>query len=112
MAEPPKSIDEVMQRMPQQFNSAAAQGMTAVYQFCITGTGGKNFYCAIKDGQLDVSEGKHDKPSVTITVAHDDYLKMLSDPAAGQALFMQGKITAQPMDMNLLMKMGQIFPAQ
>jgi putative sterol carrier protein len=107
--EPPKNVDEVIQRMPESFKPEAAKGLQAIYQFCITGEGGKDFYAAIDDGTLDVAEGKHDSPSVTITVDHQDYLKMLSDPAAGQTLFMQGKIQAQPLDMNLLMKMGQLF---
>lgn len=107
--EPPKSVDEVIERMPQQFNAAAAKGLQATYQFCITGEGGKDFYAAIDDGTLEVKEGKHASPSVTITVDHEDYLKMISDPSAGQALFMAGKIQAQPMDMGLLMKMGPLF---
>ncbi len=107
--EPPKSVDEAIARMPESFKPDAAKGLQAVYQFCITGEGGKDFYADVNDGTLNVVEGKHDAPSVTITVEHQDYLKMLSDPAAGQTLFMQGKITAQPLDMNLLMKMGQLF---
>ncbi len=34
---------------------------------------------------------------------------MLSDPAAGQALFMQGKIKVEPMDMALIMRMQGLF---
>jgi hypothetical protein len=109
MAEAPKSIDEVIQRMPQQFVPEAAKGMQAVYQFCITGDGGKDFYAAIDDGKLDVTEGKHSSPSVTITVDHQDYLRMLADPSVGQQLFMQGKLSMEPLDMNLATKMGQIF---
>lgn len=109
MAEPPKSLDEVIQRMPETFVPEAAKGMQAVYQFCVTGAGGKDFYAAIDDGKLDVSEGKHTSPSVTITVDHDDYLRMLADPAVGQQLFMQGKLRMEPLDMTLAMKMGQIF---
>ncbi|MFQ5697871.1 MAG: SCP2 sterol-binding domain-containing protein [Myxococcota bacterium] len=105
----PKSVDEVIERMPGQFNPEAAKGLTAIYQYCITGDGGKDFYAAITDGALDLQVGKHESPSITITVDHQDFLKMLSDPAAGQGLFMQGKIQVQPLDMALMMRMGQLF---
>jgi putative sterol carrier protein len=111
MAEPPKSVDEVIAQAPTSFQPSAAQGLTAVYQYCITGDGGKDYYCDINDGKLEVGEGKHASPSITITVDHQDFLKMLSDPAAGQALFMQGKVKVEPMDMNLIMKMGTLFSA-
>ena len=109
MAEPPKSVDEVIARAPETFQPDAAKGLQAVYQYCITGDGGKEYYCAIDDGKLDVGEGKHASPSITITVEHQDFLKMLSDPAAGQALFMQGKVKVEPMDMALIMRMGNLF---
>lgn len=109
MAEPPKSVDEVIALMPQTFVPEAAQGLKCVYQFNITGDGGKEFYADIDDGKLDVSEGKHAAPSVTITVAASDYLAMLTNPALGQQLFMSGKLRMEPLDLNLAMKMGQLF---
>ena len=109
MAEPPKSVDEVIARAPESFVPEAAKGLKAVYQYCITGEGGKDYYADIDDGKLSVGEGKHASPSITITVDHQDFLKMLSDPAAGQALFMQGKIKVEPMDMALIMRMQGLF---
>jgi predicted lipid carrier protein YhbT len=109
MAEPPKSVDEVIERMPGQFQPDAAKGFKAIYQYCVTGDGGKEYYTEVDDGNLNVVIGKHDSPNITITVDHQDFLKMLSDPAAGQALFMQGKIQVQPLDMNLMMKMQSLF---
>lgn len=109
MAEAPKSVDEIIERMPTQFQPDAAKGFKAIYQYCITGDGGKEYYTDIDDGTLKVEMGKHDSPNITITVDHQDFLKMLSDPAAGQALFMQGKVQVQPLDMNLMMKMQTLF---
>jgi putative sterol carrier protein len=111
MANPqaPRSIDDVLKMMPQTFVPEAAKGLKAVYQFNVTGEGGKEFYAAIDDGKLDVGAGKHAKPSVTITVAASDYLAMLANPALGQQLFMTGKLRMEPLDLNLAMKMGQLF---
>ena len=56
MAEAPKSVDEVIERMPQQFQPDAAKGFKAVYQYCITGDGGKDYYTDIdvlfRDGKF------------------------------------------------------------
>lgn len=111
MANPqaPSTVDEVLAMMPETFVSEAARGLQAVYQFNLTGEGGKEFYAAINDGALDVGVGKHASPSVTITLAASDYLAMLSNPALGQQLFMSGKIRMEPLDLNLAMKMGQLF---
>ncbi len=107
--EPPTSVDQVIEQMPQRFQADAAQGLKAVYQFNVTGDGGKEFYADIDDGKLNVAVGKHDTSSVTITVAASDYLAMLANPALGQQLFMSGKLKMEPLDLNLAMKMGQLF---
>ena len=111
MADPeiPKSVNEVIERMPQTFSPEAAKGLKAVYQFNVTGEGGKEFYADIDDGKLNVGIGKHESPSVTITVEASDYLGMLANPALGQQLFMSGKLRMEPLDLNLAMKMGQLF---
>ena len=109
MDTPPKNVDEVISRAPGQFLPDAAKGFKAVYQYCVTGQGGKDYYFDVNDGKLDVGTGKHATPSITITVDHQDLLKMLANPAEGQMLFMQGMIKVEPMDFGILMKMGQLF---
>lgn len=110
MADPPKNIDEVQAQLREHFSASAAAGVKATYQYCISGDGGRDFYAEVDDGKLTVADGKHASPSITMSLAHDDFLKMLSDPAAGQALFMQGKVQVTPMDMTLLMKVQTLWP--
>jgi putative sterol carrier protein len=109
---PPKNVEEVIDRMKSGFNASAAQGFKAVYQYCITGAGGKDFYAAIDNGAINVGDGKHTAPSITVTAEAQDFLKMLSDPTAGQALFMQGKLRVDPMDLALMMRLQTLFPPQ
>ena len=54
MAEAPKNVDEVIARMPTQFSQEAAKGLKAVYQYCITGEGGKDYFADIDDGTRKV----------------------------------------------------------
>ncbi len=110
MAEAPKNIDEVQARMRDSFQPDGTKGFKAVYQFCVSGDGGRDFYAAVDDGSLTVEDGKHDAPSITMSAEHGDFLKMQSgDQAAAQALFMQGKIKVEPMDMALIMRMQGLF---
>ena len=63
MADPPKNIDEVQTQLRERFNASAAAGVQAVYQYCISGDGGRDFYAEVDDGKCTVADGKHASPS-------------------------------------------------
>jgi putative sterol carrier protein len=109
MAEQPTSIKEVLTEMPNRFNAGAAKGLKAVYQFDLTGESGTKFNLAIDDGKLDVGEGTHASPNITITMAAGDYLDMVNGKLNPQMAFMSGKLKIAG-DMGLAMKMQQLFP--
>ena len=111
MADRPQatSIPEVFKEMPNRFNAAAAKGMKAVYQFDLTGDGGGKYNLAIDDGKLNVAEGAHASPNITITMASSDYLDMVNGKLNPQMAFMSGKLKIAG-DMGLAMKMAQLFP--
>ena len=69
--------------------------------------GGK-WYAAIENGELTISEGEHDSPSLTITMADQDYIDMSTGKLNGQVAFMTGKLKIKG-DMGLALKMQQIF---
>jgi len=102
------TIQEVIQGMPGQFNADAAKGMNAVYQYDITGDGGAQFYTDIKDGALQVKEGTHASPNITITMAAKDYLDLVNGKLNGQMAFMSGKLKIKG-DMSLAMKLQSLF---
>ena len=102
------TIQEVIQGMPAQFNADAAKGMNAVYQYDIQGAGGAQFYTEIKDGALQVKEGAHTAPNITITMAAKDYLDLVNGKLNGQMAFMSGKLKIKG-DMSLAMKLQSLF---
>lgn len=104
----PDTIKEVIEGMPAQFNAEAAKGMNAVYQYDITGDGGAQFYNEIKDGQLEVKEGTHPSPNITITMTSKDYLDLVNGKLNGQMAFMSGKLKIKG-DMSLAMKLQNLF---
>jgi len=91
------------------FQCGCGEGLEAVYQFDLTGDNGGKYNLAIDDGQLTVTEGTHASPSITITMAANDYLDMSNGKLNPQMAFMSGKLKIAG-DMGLAMKMQQLFP--
>jgi putative sterol carrier protein len=101
-------VKEIFNAMPANLNADAAKGMNAVIQFNLTGDGGGNYYVTIKDGTCTVSEGTHQSPNMTMTMAAQDYVDMISGKLNGQMAFMSGKLKIAG-DMGLAMKMQSLF---
>jgi putative sterol carrier protein len=108
MADEPKSCKEAFDRMPSVFNKEAAKGLDAVYQFDLSGDGGGKWFVTVKNETCDVKEGSHPSPNITISMASQDYLDMVSGKANGQMLFMSGKLRIAG-DLGLALRMQTIF---
>jgi putative sterol carrier protein len=102
------TVKELFDAMPKSFQKDAAKGLSAVYQFDITGEGGGKWYAAITNGDLAVTQGEHAGPSITITMAAQDYINLSVGKLNPQVAFMTGKIKIKG-DLGLAMKMQQIF---
>ena len=102
------AVKEIFKQMPSQFNADAAKGMNSVIQFNLTGDGGGSYNVEIKDGACKVSEGTHASPNMTMTMAAQDYVDMISGKLNGQMAFMSGKLKIAG-DMSLAMKMQTLF---
>ncbi|MCX8071354.1 MAG: SCP2 sterol-binding domain-containing protein [Candidatus Binatia bacterium] len=101
-------VKEIFNQMPANLNADAAKGMNAVIQFNLTGDGGGNYYVTIKDGTCTVTEGTHQSPNMTMTMAAQDYVDMITGKLNGQMAFMSGKLKIAG-DMGLAMKMQSLF---
>ena len=102
------TVKELFERMPASFQKEAAAGLDVAIQFDITGEAGGKWYSAIRDGALDVVEGAHQSPNLTITVAAQDYIDISTGKLNEQLAFMTGRITARG-DTVLAMKLPRIF---
>jgi putative sterol carrier protein len=105
----PTSVKQSFEMMPSRFNKEAAKGLDATYQFDISGDGGGKWHVVIKDQKADVKEGAAASPSITISMAAQDYLDMLSGKLNGQVAFMSGKLRIAG-DMGLALRMTSLFP--
>jgi putative sterol carrier protein len=102
------AVKEIFNAMPGQLNADAAKGMNSVIQFNLTGDGGGEYHVVIKDGAASVNTGAHASPNMTMTMAAQDYVDMITGKLNGQMAFMSGKLKIAG-DMGLAMKMQSLF---
>ncbi len=101
------SVADIISQMKGKFNADAAAGMENVFQFDIED--GDNFYIAIKDGDLDLGQGQHDDPSVTLIMNTETLVGVMTGETDGMQAFMAGQLRAEG-DMMLATKLGELFP--
>lgn len=84
--------EELIDKLKDHFDAQAAQGMHAIYQFDITDSG--NHYLVIDDGTLEVHEGDHHAPSITLSADKQTFKGVMSGDISGMAAFMSGRLKA------------------
>jgi len=87
---------------------AKMKGVSAVYQFDLTGDGGGVFHVAVDDGKPTVVEAAHDNPNITISMAAEDFNNMLDGKLNATSAFMAGKLKVKG-DMSLAMKLQSLL---
>jgi len=61
------TISDLMTKMPGAFIPEKAVGLDAVIQFKFTGAEPGEWYATVKDGKVEVAQGTHDAPKMTLT---------------------------------------------
>ncbi len=86
------SIAEVMDSYRERFLPDEAAGVDGIVQLNLTGDGGGHYHMVIKEQTLDLLDGQHGSPTVSVTVAAVDWLKVNNGEANAMMLMMQGKL--------------------
>ena len=102
------TVKETFDNMGSRFRADKAAGVNATIQYDITGDQGGTWNAVIKDGACTVNQGAAPTPNLTLQIAAQDWLDMLSGKQSGQMLFMSGKLKIKG-DMGLAMKLGSMF---
>ena len=108
MADAPTTAKQVFAEMPSRFNKDAAKGLTATYQFDLSGDNGGKWHIVINNETCDVKEGAAASPSITISMSAQDYVDMSTGKLNPQVAFMSGKLRISG-DMGLALRMGSLF---
>jgi NAD(P)-dependent dehydrogenase (short-subunit alcohol dehydrogenase family)/uncharacterized OB-fold protein len=109
-AEAESSVRGIFDKMGQSFNPDAAAGVEVVFQFNISGKGGGDWNCVVKDGTCTIDSGIHEKPVCTLKMEDGDFLAMMGGTLPAMQAFTSGKlkIEGDVMKSQLLEKLFKI----
>jgi NAD(P)-dependent dehydrogenase (short-subunit alcohol dehydrogenase family)/uncharacterized OB-fold protein/putative sterol carrier protein len=85
-------VQAVFDNMMGSFKADAAAGVDVIFQFNISGPGGGEWYCVIKDSTCTVAKGSHEKPACTIKMSSADFLAMMGGQLPAMQAFTSGKL--------------------
>jgi len=102
-------VREFFRTLPSKFDAEAAEDLTAVYQFDLSGPQGGQYHVEIKDGACSVREGTHPEPHVTFSMSGDDCLAVLSGGLDGPSVFLSGRLQISG-DLGMAMQLRAMFP--
>ena len=91
-AEGQGSVAGIFENMTKTFKADAAAGVEVVFQFNISGAGGGDWHCAIKDNACTIEAGVHAKPACTLKMAAADFLAMMAGSLPAMQAYTSGKL--------------------
>ncbi len=103
------TVREYVTTLPERFVTAAAHGLDATFQWDLHGPGATAFHAIVRDSALQVHEGHHDAPDVTLVMAADDFLALANREIDGPRLFLGGRARIRG-DVSLALRMRALFP--
>lgn len=93
-------------KLHERFDAEAARGVHEVMQLELTD--GPRYYVAIDDGQLDVREGIHEAPSVTLVTDARTFERLINKELGGMQAVMSGKLKSRG-DIMLASRLTRLF---
>jgi putative sterol carrier protein len=104
------SWKEFLAPFEERVRQAAAQNanLSGVYQFVITGEGGGSFYADFQNGQVNLAEGQHANPGVTVECSLDTVKGLMNRSINPMMAFMTGKVKIKG-DMGLAMRLQTLL---
>jgi NAD(P)-dependent dehydrogenase (short-subunit alcohol dehydrogenase family)/3-hydroxy-3-methylglutaryl CoA synthase/putative sterol carrier protein len=86
------SVAGIFENMARTFKADAAAGVDVIFQFNISGAGGGDWHCVIKDNACAIEAGVHAKPACTLKMAAADFLSMMEGRLPAMQAYTSGKL--------------------
>ncbi|MCK2183123.1 SCP2 sterol-binding domain-containing protein [Halomonas getboli] len=99
--------DSTLDKLHARFDPEAARGMDEVFQFHFSDKG--DYHLIVRDGELDVREGVHEEPSVSLSLSSETLRGVMSGEISGMSAVMSGRLKATG-NVMLATKLGSLFP--
>jgi NAD(P)-dependent dehydrogenase (short-subunit alcohol dehydrogenase family)/acyl dehydratase/putative sterol carrier protein len=88
----PDSVQSVFDSLTSAFQPEAAANVDVIFQFSISGPSGGDWYAVIKDGACTVDTGLFDKPTTTLKMSDEDFLKYVGGQLPAMQAYSTGKL--------------------
>lgn len=88
----PETIPELIALYPEYFQPSEAEGVDGIVQLDLDGERGGQYYLVIEDQTLDIHEGTHGDPTVTIRTTAQRWLRINRGEASPMTMMMMGKL--------------------
>ncbi len=85
-------VQAIFDNMAATFKAEAAAGVDVVFQFNISGNGGGDWTCEIKDQTCTIATGTHAKPACTLKMKAADFGDMMTGKLPAMQAFTSGKL--------------------
>jgi putative sterol carrier protein len=102
------TIESLLAMLPRQFQPDQAEGVDTVIQLNVTGSQAGQWTVVIKDGKLDVVQGTHPAPQLSVTADTVDILAVANGELDPMNAFMQGKVQVSG-DVTKAMSLVRLF---
>jgi NAD(P)-dependent dehydrogenase (short-subunit alcohol dehydrogenase family)/uncharacterized OB-fold protein/putative sterol carrier protein len=86
------SVAAIFDKMPDTFKAEAAAGVDVIFQFTISGQGGGDWHCMIKDNTCMIESGAHKNAACTLKMADADFLAMMGGTLPAMQAYTSGKL--------------------
>ena len=78
--------------LPLRFKPEKAAGIDVVAQLNVTGLEGGSWIVAIKDQKLQVTEGTHPSPTLTLKMNENDFMDLVNGRLSAEKAFFTGRV--------------------
>jgi putative sterol carrier protein len=89
-AETPQEFFEKI--LPARFKPEKAEGVDVIAQLNVSGPEGGSWTVTVKDQKIQVTEGIHPSPNLTLKMSLDDFLDLVNGKLSAEKAFFTGKI--------------------
>jgi 3-hydroxy-3-methylglutaryl CoA synthase/NAD(P)-dependent dehydrogenase (short-subunit alcohol dehydrogenase family)/putative sterol carrier protein len=86
------TVKGIFERIPDAFQAGKAAGVDVVFQFEISGGGGGSWHVKVKDQRCEVMDGVHERPTTTIRMADEDFVKLIKGELNAMKAYTGGKL--------------------
>ena len=94
--------------LEQRIDPKRTAGITAVFQFIITGDESGEWFVEFADGVPSVQQGTHENPNLSLMVDGKDWLDIVNGKQNAQVAFLTGKLKLRG-DLALAMKVQSLL---